>query len=49
MVIELLKPWRGWKAGKRFPLMPQGAAKLLIERGFAKEIKTRKRKAKKAS
>lgn len=49
MVIELLKDWNGWKAGKRLSLVSQGAAKLLVQRGFAKQIKPRKRKAKKAS
>ena len=49
MIVELLKAWRGWKTGKRFPAMPAGAARLLIKRGIAKEIKPRKRRAKKAS
>lgn len=49
MVIELLKAWHGWKTGKRFSAMPEGAARLLIKRGIAKEIKPRKRRPKKAS
>ena len=38
MIVELILPWRGWKAFKRFPSMPEGQANLLIQRGIARYV-----------
>lgn len=36
MKLELLKPWRGFRAGHVFPAVPDGQANLMIRLGFAR-------------
>lgn len=34
MHIQLMRPWRGWRAGHVFTEFPPGAGRLLIRRGI---------------
>ena len=36
MLVELVKRWKGYRVGKQFD-MQDGAAKILIQRGMAKD------------
>lgn len=38
MAIELVRPWKRWKAGKQFALMTRPVERLLIKRGIAREL-----------
>lgn len=40
MIVRLLKPWQFRKVGHVFNDMPDGAAHMLIKRGFAEEVKS---------
>jgi hypothetical protein len=46
MLIRLVKHWNGFKPGRRFE-MADGAANVLIKRGFAKQTRPTKRASKK--
>lgn len=39
MIVRLLKPWKFRKVGHVFNDMPDGAANMLIKRGFAEQVK----------
>lgn len=38
MRVELLKHWRGFPPGKVFDDLPDGSARVLIQRGKAREL-----------
>jgi hypothetical protein len=39
MIVRLLKPWKYMRTGTVLNSMPEGAANLLIRRGFGEEVK----------
>lgn len=39
MIVRLLKPWKFRKVGTVFNDMPDGAANMLIRRGFAEQVR----------
>ena len=52
MIVRLLKPWKFRKVGHVFNDMPDGAANMLVKRGFAEVVrmeKTEKKKQEKAA
>ena len=49
MEVRLLRHWRGWKPGKVFCDMGDGAANQLIKRGAAEEVDARNGAAKAAA
>lgn len=47
MKVRLLKPWKYQKVGKILNEMPDGAANMLIKRGFAEQVKPEVKKQEK--
>ena len=47
MIVRLLKPWKFRKVGHVFNDMPDGAANMLVKRGFAEVVKQEKAEKKK--